>query len=362
MPVEQFRDACFRLAVEKGCENAAAFSITGDSFSVYVLGGELDRYSVAKDNGGLNLRVIFAGKNGYAYTEILEDPESLVDRAIDNAKAIENTDVNPMQGACEYPEIVPPDNPIADLTEGEKIGLAMRLERETLDFDGRVDRMGYCTVETGTSHTRICNTLGLNAESREKYSYAVIEPILRQGDEVRSSFSFRFGSQLLDYKPMIKESVDNALMQFNAKTVDSGEYRVIIRNDAAGDLLSAFSGMFSADAVQKGLSLLSGKLGEQIANSNITILDDPFEKDNPRAFDYEGVPSVLTTVVENGILKSYLHNLKTALNDRVQSPSNAGRAGAAGTVDVSPTTFYIVPGEKSFGELVAPPGSGLIIP
>lgn len=361
MTFEQFRDACFRLALEKGCENAEVFSITGDSFSVNVLGGELDRYSVAKDNGGLNLRVIFAGKNGYAYTEILEDPESLVDRAIDNAKAIENTDVNPMQGACEYPEIVPPDNPIADLTEGEKIGLAMRLERETLDFDGRVDRMGYCTVETGTSHTRICNTLGLNAESREKYSYAVIEPILRQGDEVRSSFSFRFGSQLLDYKPMIKESVDNALIQFNAKTVDSGEYRVIIRNDAAGDLLSAFSGMFSADAVQKGLSLLSGKLGEQIANSNITILDDPFEKDNPRAFDYEGVPSVLTTVVENGILKSYLHNLKTALKDGVQSTSNAGRAGAAGTVDVSPTNFYIVPGEKSFDELVAQLGSGLII-
>lgn len=108
MTFEQFRDACFRLALEKGCENAEVFSITGDSFSVNVLGGELDRYSVAKDNGGLNLRVIFAGKNGYAYTEILEDPESLVDRAIDNAKAIENTDVNPMQGACEYPEIVPP--------------------------------------------------------------------------------------------------------------------------------------------------------------------------------------------------------------------------------------------------------------
>ena len=83
MTFEQFRDACFRLALEKGCENAEVFSITGDSFSVNVLGGELDRYSVAKDNGGLNLRVIFAGKNGYAYTEILEDPESLVDRAID---------------------------------------------------------------------------------------------------------------------------------------------------------------------------------------------------------------------------------------------------------------------------------------
>ena len=79
-------------------------------------------------------------------------------------------------------------------------------------------------------------------------------------------------------------------MQFHASAVDSGEYRVLLRSDAATDLLSAFSSMFSADSVQRTF-LLKDKLGERIANPCISIIDDPFEEDNPRAFDAEGTPS-----------------------------------------------------------------------
>lgn len=360
MTFEQFKDTCFRLALEKGCENAEVYCRTSDYSYVKVLGGELEQYGAAKDNG-LNLRVVYAGKNGYAYTEVLEDPEVLVDRAIDNARVIENVDVNPMQGACEYPEIVRPENPALRLSDGERIDLAMNMEKDALAFDGRVNRMSACGVSAGVEHTRICNTLGLNAESRDEYSASYLAPILRQGEEEREAFVFRCGKDVLDYSPMIKESVDNALMRFNARTVDSGNYRILLRNDAAADLISAFSEMFSADTVQKGFSLLAGKLGERIAADNITILDDPFEKDSPRAFDAEGVPSVLTTVIENGVLKSYLHNLKTALKDGVASTSNASREGAASPVGVAPSNFYIVPGEKSYNELVAELGNGLII-
>lgn len=360
MTFEQFRDACFKSALEKGCESAEVYCGRNDSFSVNILDGDIERYKSAKDSG-LNLRVIFNGKNGYAYTEIFEAPDFLVDRAIDNARAIENTDINPMQGACEYPAIIETKNPVLDMTESEKIDLAMRMERDTLAFDGRVNRLGYCTVETGVSVTHIHNTLGLRADSTENYSYGVIGAILRQGEEEHEGYSFKMGGDIINYGDMIKESVDNALIQFNAKSVDSGEYRVLIRNDAAGDLLGAFSGMFSADNVQKGLSLLKEKIGERIANDNITILDDPFEKGYPRAFDAEGVPSVLTTVVQNGLLKSYLHNLKTALKDGVESTSNAGRASVASPVDIAPSNFYIVAGEKSYDELVAELGSGIII-
>lgn len=360
MNFDQFKDACFKLALENGCENAEVFCVTTDAFSVNVLNGDLDRYDVAKENG-LNLRVIYEGKNGYAYTEVFEDPQELVSRAIDNAKAIENADVNPMQGKCEYPEIVKPENPVLDLTEGERIGLAMRMERDAMEFDGRVTRMAACAVSTGTSHVRICNTLGLNAESSNKYSYSVLGPIVRQGEQERSSYSFCSGKDMLDYSPIIKESVDNALMQFNASSVPSGEYRILLRNDAAGDLLIAFSGIFSADAVQKGLSPLKGKLSERIASECVNIIDNPFEKDNPRSFDDEGVPSVLTNVVTNGVLNSYLHNLKTALKDGVASTSNAGRAGIASPVDISPTNFYITPGEKNYDEMVSELGTGLII-
>lgn len=217
----------------------------------------------------------------------------------------------------------------------------MRLERDTLDFDDRVNRVAYCAVETGVETTRIHNTYGLCADKENRYSVAVIEPILRIGEDERESFAFKFGSGMLDCGDIIKESVDNALMQFHASAVDSGEYRVLLRSDAATDLLSAFSSMFSADSVQKGLSLLKDKLGERIANPCISIIDDPFEEDNPRAFDAEGTPSVKTVVVEDGILKSFLHNLKTARKAGVASTSNADAPVSPLRSEFLPATFSL---------------------
>ena len=360
MTFEQFKDACFRAALDKGCENAEVYATSSDGFSVNVLCGEIIKYAVERSNG-LNLRVLFDGKTGYAYTEVFEEPETLVDHAIDNARAIENTDANPMQGACEYPEIEKKPNPVVDMTEEEKIDLALRIERDTLAYDARVNRMGYCAVETGVAKTHIYNTLGLKADSDERYSYAVLGPIMHEGDEEHESYAFKFGPKMTEYDDMIRESIDNTLMQFHASSVDSGEYRILLRNDAAGDLLSSFSSMFFAERVQKGLSLLTGKLDQPIASRSITILDDPFEADNPRAFDAEGVPSVRTTVVENGVLKSYLYNLKSAKKDGVASTSNAGRAGAAGPVNTAPSNFYIVKGEKNFDALRTMLNNGLII-
>lgn len=360
MTFDEFKDICFRLALEKGCDAAEIYTVTNDGFEVNVLKSEITTYSVARDSG-LNLRVIFEGRNGYAYTEIMDDPESLVDHAIDNARAIESTDESPMHGACEYPVIEKKPNPVVGMTEDEKINIALNLERDTLAFDDRVNRMGYCAVQTGVSTKQLCNTLGLDARSADPYSVAIVEPILRQGEDEQSAFSFKIGPEIMQYDDIIKEAVDKALMQFNAKPVESGEYRVLLRNDVAADLLRAFTPMFSADNVQKGLSLLNGKLSSVIASENVSIVDDPFIQDNPRAFDDEGVPSVVTEVVSNGVLTSFLHNLKTALKDGVKSTSNAGRSGVSAPVDIAPSNFYIVKGEKSYNELVSELGSGLII-
>ena len=360
MTFEQFKDTCFALALEQGCEAAEIYATSNDGFGVNVLNGEIIKYSVER-TAGLNLRVIFGGRSGYAYTEAYDDPEGLVRHAVDNAKSIENTDKNPMQGACEYPAVTIKPNPYTELSEQEKIDMALALEKKTLDFDDRVNRMGYCEIGTGAACTRICNTLGLNAESKRSYSAAVVGPILRQGEEEREAYAFRFNGYMRDEDGMIKEAVDNALMQFNAKPVDSGEYRVLLRNDVAMDLLRSFSSMFFADRVQKGLSLMQGRLGEKVACPLITILDDPFEEDNPRAFDDEGVPSVLTEVVKDGVLKGFLYNLKSALKDGVSSTSNAGRGGPAEPVDTAASNFYIVKGDKSYDQLVAQLDSGLII-
>ncbi|MBR3299009.1 MAG: TldD/PmbA family protein [Clostridia bacterium] len=360
MSFDEFMQACFEAAKEQGCDEAEVYSASDERMEIGVLDGEVVKIC-ANSNSGLNLRVMYEGRIGYAYTEVLEDVESLVRHAVDNAKVIENDDVHPMQGSCTYPSIEKKPNPIVDMTDDERINIALNLERDILAFDDRVNRMSRCELHSGVRSSHIRNTRGLCADSETGYSYIFAIPIVRQGDEERSNYSLKFGPDIMDYNDFIKETVDNALMTFNAKPVASGEYRVLLRCDAAVDFLDAFCELFFADKVQDGLSLLAGKLNKPVASEVVSIVDDPFEADYPRAFDDEGVPSVFTSVVENGILKSYLYNLTTARKDNVPSTSNAGRFGASSPIGIMPSNFYIKDGEKSYKELIDELNTGLII-
>ena len=66
-------------------------------------------------------------------------------------------------------------------------------------------------------------------------------------------------------------------------------------------------------------------------------------------------------MIENGRLTTLLHNLKTARKAGVKTTGNAAKSGYAGAVNVSPSNFYLKPGEKTQAELLADMGDGLVI-
>lgn len=360
MTFDEFTSAVFEEALRMGCTAAEVYFVEGDSAEIGVLEGELDQYSVSH-NFGLNLRVEYDGRNGYAYTETFENPSELAKKAIDNACAIESADAHPMQGKSEYADIPEAENPLFELDRKQRIELAKEIERAAKAKDGRVIRVSTSEIASDDSTVIIRNTLGLDAKKREALSYSLVGAILSQNGEMKNAYSFRSGKEALDIDKLVTEAVDNAAAQFGASPVAAGEYDVIIKNEAMADLLNAFSPMFSAENAQKGLSPLNGKEGETVASELITILDDPFYPEFARAFDAEGVPSVKKAVVEKGTLKTLLHNLKTAKRAGVESTSNASRARLTSPIGVSPSVFYIEPGETSYDELVKKLGNGLII-
>ncbi|MBR5949204.1 MAG: TldD/PmbA family protein [Clostridia bacterium] len=360
MSLDEFMQACFKASKEFGCDEAEIYYAAENRVMLGVLDGNLDNYGVYNESG-LNLRVMYNRRNGYAYTEVFEDAESLVLHAMDNAMAIENDDIHPLQGLCAYPEVNEKPNPVVDMTDEEKLNIVRNLEADIKAFDDRVSRMSRCEINSGVREIRIRNTRGLRADRENRYSYVTVVPIVSQGDEERSSYSVKFGPDITDYDDLVKECVDNALILFNAKPVDSGEYRVLLRADAASDFMERFCEVFFAENVQEGLSMLAGKLNKSIASEAVSIVDDPFEATYPCAFDDEGTPSVQTSVVENGVLKSYLYNLKTARKDGVDSTSNAGRVSPESPVGTMPSNFYIKKGERSYKELISFMGRGLII-
>jgi PmbA protein len=358
MDCQMFRETLFQIALKEGCSAAETFKLEGESFSVNVLEQEIDSYSVSRAFG-IGLRVQLGGKNGYAYTEVPDSPELLVQKAMDNARAIETTDDHPMQTPSEYPEVTPKDDPLLALTEEEKIALAMEMERLVLAHGEPVLKCAGSALETGHQTVSIHNTLGLAAEETTGYSLLLAEPVVKRGEEVRNSHAFRCGET--DIKALTQEAVEKAVGKLGASPVPPGKYAILLQNEAAITLLQAFAPMFSAEMAQKGLSPLAGKEGQQIASSAISVVDDPFEAGMPRAFDAEGTPSEKTGLVEHGVLTSLLHNLKTAKKAGCNSTSNGGRNSAASPVDVAPSNLYLLPGDASFGALLAELGNGLII-
>ena len=360
MTYEAFRDALLAVALEKGCEAAEVYAQEASEFTVEVMEQQIDSYSVSRSMG-LSVRVCLEGKNGYAYTELFEDPQGLVEKAMDNARASETEDLHPMQGASEYPTVSLPENPLEDLTDAQRIDLAMNLEKRALAADSRCARVANNQVAFVKGKTHIANTLGLRASRDASVAICYTVPVLTEGEQMQDGFSFRCGKDVFDLEGCAREAAQDAARKFGACSIPSGKYPVILEKHAASSLLAGVFSLFSGESAQKGLSLLAGKEGEVIAAPCVSIVDDPLLPENPRPFDDEGVPSVKTVVVEQGVLRTLLHNLKTAAKAGCASTSNGGRGSAASPVGVAPSNFMIVPGEKSYEQLLETMGDGLII-
>ncbi|TDA28613.1 MAG: TldD/PmbA family protein [Archaeoglobi archaeon] len=138
----------------------------------------------------------------------------------------------------------------------------------------------------------------------------------------------------------------------DARSPPAGEMNVLMDSKLAGVFIhEAFGHAAEADHVLQGSSILSGKIGETIAGKNVTIVDDPtIEEFGFFPFDDEGVKAERKILVENGILKSYLHSRETAKKLKGK-PGNARSEGIDFPI-VRMSNTFLMPGDYRFDELL----------
>jgi TldD protein len=149
------------------------------------------------------------------------------------------------------------------------------------------------------------------------------------------------------------EEVNEVLPKLlKAKSPPSGEMNVLMNPELAGVFIhEAFGHAVEADHVLQENSVLAGKIGERIAGENVTIIDDPtIEEFGFYPFDDEGVKANRKVLVENGILKSYLHSKETA-KKLGGYPGNARSDGVAFPIARMSNTF-LQKGDLEFEELL----------
>ena len=130
--IKEYAHRLMTIAMDRGCDGAEVCVNESDEFSVGVLEDEVDDYTVSS-SFGLGIRVQKDGRNGYAYTEAMDDPEGFVEEAIDNAETVKSEDIHPMAEPAEYPEIQKKTDALKDMDESEKIELCKQLLERTDD-------------------------------------------------------------------------------------------------------------------------------------------------------------------------------------------------------------------------------------
>lgn len=362
MEVQAFIDLVLDKARAAGLPDAEVFYSQSDNFSVKVYKGEVDDYS-ATSQRGVSLRVMQDGRTSYAFTEAFDEAaaDAMVAAAKENLTILDADDTPGLyEGAAEYPHV---DAAAADpVTNEQKIALAMEMERVARAADPDVVDVQYNTVTTGSGQMQIQNTRGLKVRHASRSAAAYLQVLAKNGERVSSSFAFRLGANAdFDAQALAIEAVTEALAYRGAKSAPSGKTRVAFRALAFADLLETFSGIFSGESAQKGLSLYKGRVGETVASPLVTLIDDPLMPGGVAStpFDAEGVATRTKRVVDAGVLTTLLHNRKSAQKDGVASTGNASKGSYAAPLGISPVQFHVAPGQTQ--DVLADMQSGILI-
>lgn len=367
MELNLFVKELFSKAQKEGFSEYEVYYVDRESLSISVYKEEVEKYNL-NNSAGLSFRGKFGDRIGYSYTEILDEDaiEMLVKKAKENVLAIENNDIQFIyEGDKEYKEISTYHEELEDIPADKLINIAISMEKEAKKYCNKVESFSGCSVSYSSGKYGIINSKGLNLSNKSNLLTAYVVPIVKDLDKMYDGCGYVVAKSLNDVKPdkIAKMGVDEALSKIGGTSIASGNYKVIINNEAMVSLLSTFAGIFSGDAVQKGLSLLKDKEGEIIATDIVNLVDDPHLEDGLASvsFDDEGVATLKTYLIKNGKLNSLLHNLKTANKAGVKSTGNGFKASYASPISVSPTNFYIEPGINSLEEMTKKINKGLII-
>lgn len=364
MDFKEFKQAVIRRAQALGIADYELYYQSGESTGAKAFQHEVSEFTSAV-SGGVCFRCVADGKMGYASTEELSEEQAaaIVDRAVENAAALEADDpVFLCEGGMTYEKPVQAAYPLP-ATE-ELLRTLLDAQEKLYAADRRV--VDGCATQAMSEKVRIaiCNSRGLDLQYENNIAGVISVAVVSDGKEMADDYQLKLGRlDTIDTRTLAEKAVKAAAGKLGGGVAPTAVCPVVFAPEAMSSLLAAFSSVFSSESAQKGLSRLGDREGEVIAAPAVTLVDDPFYEEQPFPihFDAEGYPTRKKNVIENGRLNTLLYNLKTAAVAGKTSTGNAAKAGYAAPVGIEPFAMYLAPGRMSEDELLEKAGSGVYI-
>jgi TldD protein len=319
---------------------------------------------------GAGIRAISGEKTGFAYSDELQLP-MLLDAA-KAARAISSTGVDRSVkisgGEMVGRQLYAPINPLPSLSEAEKVELLRRVDAEARKQDPRVKQVIVSLV--GAQDVVLVAAIdgSMSADVRPLVRlnvHVIAEQNGRReqgssGGGGRDTFDlFLQEERALGYA---REAVRQALVNLEAVDAPAGTMPVVLGPGWPGVLLHEAVGHgLEGDFNRKGTSAFSGRIGEQVASSVCTVVDDgtlPGRRGSLNVDD-EGTESQYTVLIEKGILKGYMQDKHNARLMKVDSTGNGRRESYAHLPMPRMTNTYMLAGESDPGEIIASVDKGI---
>ncbi len=348
-------------------EHIEAFVSRDSETDIRIYEGEIEHF-VAAQTEGVGIRVIRDGRTGFAYAGVLD--EAAVAEVL--AEARDNVQFgtpDEWAGLAEPDgvEVIEQDlwsDALSEFATDEKIALAKELERLTLAVDARirVDDANYADV---ASESAVATTTGIRRTGRENGCYVVVSTLADDGDETQTGFGFSVGRSPADFDlaKAAKEASDRATRLLGATKPATKRTTVVLDPYVTASFLGIISSTLNGENVAKGRSLFMDRLGENVAASIVTLVDDPT---NPKAYtatdlDGEGLAARRNVLIEGGVLQQFVHSSYSARRVGAKSTGNAIRGGFKGTPGVGCLALQLLPGGRDQSALIADVADGVLI-
>jgi PmbA protein len=307
----------------------------------------------------ISLRVDIDGRSGRAGTNQFNDEslKKLVRQASEAARAITGKqDLPPLMGPQTYREIPLFDQGSAFMEPEQRAELALKAVKLA-----RREKVELAGVVSNTSHLNaMANSHGLFAYHR--ISNLNMEITARSGLAAGRYVQTVCQPGELDPEEVASAAIKKCLGSVNARALDPGEYTVILEPEAVTTPLMFLSYLaFGALSVQENLSCLSGKMGQKLMGSNITISDDAYHPLMVWAepFDYEGMPKKRVVLIDKGVARGPVYDLKTAAKDKTETTGHG--LPQPNTWGPMPGNLVLEGGSASLDEMIRSTKRGVLV-
>jgi PmbA protein len=316
--------------------------------------------SQVEETRGVAVRVVKNGRLGFAASSDESATEKLVTNVLESAAYGDEIPIAfpaPQSG----PKVTTFDRTITELPIPRMVEIGQEIVDVILQFepDVRVN----AGIERGVQHISIRNQAGTEISFQRSPLSVSFEISRVEGDDILLMFDVMgttvWEDSYLAFAHRLGEKLE--LAQKSA-TIQSGRMPVLFAPTGALVLGLPLMLGLNGKNVYTRISPMVGKIGEKLFDDKVTIVDDPTldGKFGSASYDDEGVAHRRNVLVEQGVLKGFLYDLKTAAQSGVESTGNGSRSLFSPPAP-SPTNLMVRAGETPLAEIIASINEGLLV-